>query len=136
MPADTMLGLGFLGMGVIAVFALAFVISFVLELINTCIGLKIVKIDSEFKEIAKVSLYKSLASAILNMFPMGFILALLAATYINKEFFKTDWKNGFIIELPLIIFGILLGIVLIILMVLGVGYLTLDPSSATVTQLN
>ncbi|MCS3921855.1 hypothetical protein M2325_000528 [Methanococcus voltae PS] len=117
MPSNAMLGLGFLGFGVFAIIIFVFIVGLILELINTFIGLKIVKIDSEFIEILKVSSYKAVTNTILGLLPFGFILAFVVAIYINKTFFDTDWKNGLLIELPLLVLGLVIGLFFMLMMI-------------------
>ncbi|MBP2171914.1 hypothetical protein [Methanococcus voltae] len=96
---------------------IAIIVIFILEVISTYIGLKLAKIESEFKEILKVSLYKAILTTVLKLLPFGSIIALLTSIFVNKTYFNTDWNKGILIELPLIIlqiiiliFGTLLGI--------------------------
>ncbi|MBP2144140.1 ABC-type multidrug transport system permease subunit [Methanococcus voltae] len=97
---------------------IAIIVIFVLEVISTYIGLKLAKIESEFKEILKVSLYKAILITVLKLLPFGSIIALIASIFVNKTYFNTDWNKGILIELPLIILQIIVFIFSMLLAIL------------------
>ncbi|MBP2171815.1 hypothetical protein [Methanococcus voltae] len=84
---------------------MTYIIYVAFETLFTWLGTKLVKINVEFKQIAYVSAIKALTYVLFGLIPIvGSLLGILAAAYMNKEMFEVDWKNGFIIELPALVF--------------------------------
>ncbi|MCS3901359.1 hypothetical protein [Methanococcus voltae] len=95
--------------GLSAVFIVALLlIGMVLQIFLTYLGVKIAKMDSDMTLITKVSIIKFFVGIVFAYVPLGVILSYVMNFYINKEFFKTTYKNGFIIEIPSLILGIIL----------------------------
>ncbi|MCS3901262.1 hypothetical protein [Methanococcus voltae] len=84
---------------------ITYILYVIFETIFTMLGTKLVKINVELKQIVVISAIKSITYIIFGFVPIfGNLLGIMAAAYLNKDMFDVNWKNGFTIELPTVVF--------------------------------
>ncbi|MBP2144138.1 hypothetical protein J2127_001308 [Methanococcus voltae] len=106
--------------GLSAVFIIIiFLIGLVLQIVLTYLGVKLAKIDTDLANITKVSLIKYIIGLIIAYVPLGIFISYIVSIYINKRYFNISWRQGFIVELPSLILGIIIISLAIIALVSG-----------------